>query len=140
MNAASFPAWPRLCKESRPVGGAAWSGRWFCVALLSLGCLTAREEHPQSAEQAPDTMEARVMACAPCHGAKGQGTENDYFPRLAGKPRGICNQLQIFTWAAHYPPMNYLLAYLHDDYLRRWPGTSRRSAFVRAGGPAVRKS
>jgi cytochrome c553 len=27
-----------------------------------------------------------MLACTPCHGARGQGTQDDYFPRLAGKP------------------------------------------------------
>lgn len=54
------------------------------------------------------------MVCAPCHGAKGEGTNNAYFPRLAGKPAGyLTNQLFAFhTGHRHYPPMNYLLAYL----------------------------
>jgi cytochrome c553 len=66
-------------------------------------------------------MEARVLACAPCHGAKGEGTNNPYFPRLAGKPAGyLANQLLAFhTGRRHYPPMNYLLAYLPDDYLKK---------------------
>ena len=28
-------------------------------------------------------MEARLLACAACHGRQGEGTKNDYFPRLA---------------------------------------------------------
>ena len=95
--------------------------RWSYVALVSLGCLGPRDACAQSAEHAPDTMEARVMACAPCHGAKGEGTNNEYFPRLAGKPAGyLANQLRAFhTGRRHYPPMNYLLAYLPEDYLRQ---------------------
>ena len=42
-------------------------------------------------------MAARVLACASCHGDKGQGTNDDYFPRLAGKPAGyLYNQLVAF--------------------------------------------
>lgn len=95
--------------------------RYLYVALVSLGCLGSCLGYAQSAEQAPDTMEARVMACAPCHGAKGEGTNNAYFPRLAGKPAGyLLNQLLAFhTGRRHYPPMNYLLAYLSEDYLRK---------------------
>jgi cytochrome c553 len=46
------------------------------------------------------------------HGAQGEGTDNAYFPRLAGKPGGyLANQLHAFhTGRRHYPPMNYLLA------------------------------
>jgi cytochrome c553 len=64
-------------------------------------------------------MENRMRACAPCHGLQGQGTSDDYFPRLAGKPAGyLYNQLAAFrTGRRHYSPMNYLLAYQTDDYL-----------------------
>ncbi len=74
----------------------------------------------QDAEQAPDTMAARVLACASCHGDKGQGTNDDYFPRLAGKPAGyLYNQLVAFRDGRRkYPPMNYLLEFLPDQYLR----------------------
>lgn len=42
----------------------------------------------QTANQPPDTMAARVEACTPCHGNKGEGTSDVYFPRLGGKPAG----------------------------------------------------
>jgi cytochrome c553 len=73
------------------------------------------------AQRAPDTMQARVLACAACHGGRGEGTDNDYFPRLAGKPAGyLYNQLVAFRdGRRQYPPMNYLLAYLPDAYLHR---------------------
>src|SRR5580692_3500994 len=75
----------------------------------------------QSAERAPDTMAARVLACASCHGDKGQGTNDDYFPRLAGKPAGyLYNQLVAFRDGRRkYPPMNYLLDFLPDAYLKQ---------------------
>src|SRR5215469_18209583 len=68
----------------------------------------------------PDTMFARVQGCSTCHGNLGQGTQDDYFPRIASKPPGyLFNQLQNFREGRRsYPPMNYLLAYLHDDYLK----------------------
>src|SRR3984893_13074639 len=77
----------------------------------------ARAQH---AERAPDTMAARVLACASCHGDKGQGTNDDYFPRLAGKPGGyLYNQLIAFRDGRRkYPPMNYLLEFLPDPYLK----------------------
>ena len=61
------------------------------------------------------------MACAACHGQLGQGTNNDYFPRLAGKPAGyLYNQLVAFRIGRRkYAPMNYLLEYLPDAYLRK---------------------
>lgn len=65
-------------------------------------------------------MEARVQGCVTCHGQSGQGTNNGYFPRIAGKPAGyLYNQLVAFRDGQRkYPPMNYLVAYLPDAYLR----------------------
>lgn len=75
------------------------------------------------AEQAaaPDTMEARVQACVICHGENGRGVENVYFPHLAGKPAGyLYHQLVAFRdGRRRYAPMNYLLAYLPDEYLQK---------------------
>jgi len=67
-----------------------------------------------------DSMEARVQGCATCHGQSGQGTSNGYFPRIAGKPAGyLYNQLVAFRdGTRRYPPMNYLVAYLPDAYLK----------------------
>lgn len=67
-----------------------------------------------------DSMEARVQGCVTCHGQSGQGTNNGYFPRIAGKPAGyLYNQLVAFRDGNRkYPPMNYLVAYLPDAYLR----------------------
>ncbi len=83
-------------------------------------CVSAHAAEPAT-EAAPDTMQARVMGCAACHGAHGEGTDNDYFPRLAGKPAGyLYLQLRAFRDGGRkYPPMNYLLAYLPDPYLRQ---------------------
>lgn len=66
-----------------------------------------------------DSMEARVQGCTTCHGQRGQGTDNAYFPRLAGKPAGyLYNQLLAFRDGTRkYAPMNYLVAYLPDAYL-----------------------
>ncbi|WP_456725190.1 MULTISPECIES: c-type cytochrome [unclassified Bradyrhizobium] len=66
-------------------------------------------------------MAARVLACAPCHGAEGEGTSDVYFPRLAGKPAGyLYNQLIAFRDGRRkYPPMNYLLEFQTDDYLKK---------------------
>ncbi len=73
------------------------------------------------AAKAPDTMAARVQGCTACHGVHGEGTDNDYFPRLAGKPADyLYNQLQNFREGRRkYPPMNYLVTYLSDDYLHQ---------------------
>ncbi len=79
------------------------------------------------------TIDQRVLACASCHGAKGEGTDNAYFPRLAGKPAGyLKNQLIAFkNGRRHYPPMNYLLEFLTDDYL------GEMAAFFAAQRPAT---
>ncbi len=91
----------------------------LCALALALPYAAPCAAPP--AERAPDTMQARVMGCAACHGAHGEGTDNDYFPRLAGKPAGyLYNQLIAFRDGGRsYPPMNYLLAYLPDAYLKQ---------------------
>ena len=87
---------------------------------LSASLLAGRADVAQAAEHPPDSIAARLQACAACHGDQGQGTDNDYFPRLAGKPAGyLFNQLLAFKQGRRrYPPMNYLLQYQSDDYLR----------------------
>lgn len=67
-----------------------------------------------------DSIEARVQGCVTCHGQSGQGTNNGYYPRIAGKPAGyLYNQLVAFRdGVRHYAPMNFLVAYLPDAYLR----------------------
>jgi cytochrome c553 len=77
-------------KRSR-IGGTAF-GLALAIALWPVASL-----HAQPTARAPDTIEARLLACAPCHGSQGQGTDNVYFPRLAGKPAGyLMNQLVAF--------------------------------------------
>ena len=68
------------------------------LALLLIGCAgVSGAVQAQTQPKAPDTMEARVQGCTACHGSKGQGTDNDYFPRLAGKPAEyLYNQLKNF--------------------------------------------
>ena len=81
----------------------------------------ARNPSAQSTDSRADTMAARVLACAACHGHQGQGTSNDYFPRLAGKPAGyLYNQLVAFRDGKRkYAPMNYLLEFQPEPYLRK---------------------
>jgi cytochrome c553 len=92
----------------------AWlSGLTLCLA-------TGAFAQTSAAPPAPDSIATRVQACAPCHGAQGQGTDDVYFPRLAGKPAGyLYNQLAAFkSGRRHYPPRNYLLEFLPEDYLK----------------------
>ena len=81
-----------------------------------------------------DSIEARVQGCVTCHGHNGQGTNSGYFPRIAGKPAGyLYNQLIAFRdGTREYPPMNYLVAYLPDAYLREM------AELLREAAPAVR--
>ncbi len=96
----------------------AWPARAGIVALLALGAAGARAQ--ATADRIPDTMEERVKACIGCHGVQGRGVENVYFPRLAGKPAGyLYNQLVAFRDGRRkYLPMNYMLAYLPEAYLK----------------------
>jgi cytochrome c553 len=91
----------------------------LCIAIVLSGGAALAQAPPT--ERAPDTIEARLLACAACHGAQGQGTDNDYFPRLAGKPAGyLTNQLVAFRdGRRRYPPMNYLLEYQSEAYLQK---------------------
>ncbi len=73
------------------------------------------------AQTIPDSLEQRLLACASCHGKRGEGLKaNEYYPRIAGKPAGyLYNQLRNFRERRrHSPPMNYMVAYLSDEYLR----------------------
>jgi cytochrome c553 len=98
-------------------------GRAAAVLALVTGAAAAQVPGDPAAVPAfrkLDSMEARAQGCVTCHGQQGQGTSNDYFPRIAGKPAGyLFNQLRAFRdGSRRYAPMNYLVAYLSDDYLR----------------------
>jgi cytochrome c553 len=87
------------------------------VTLVSVSALAATPPPAPSSE----SMRDHVLGCAACHGQHGEGTDNDYFPRLAGKPADyLYNELLEFrNGRRKYPPMNYLLAYLPDSFLRQ---------------------
>jgi cytochrome c553 len=89
------------------------------AASLTLATALAQQE-AVPAFKTVDSIEARVQGCVTCHGQDGQGTSSGYFPRIAGKPAGyLYNQLVAFrNGTRKYPPMNYLVAYLPDPYLR----------------------
>jgi cytochrome c553 len=91
------------------------------VLPLSSARLAVADTELTPTEVVADTMEARTQACIGCHGSLGRGVENVYFPRLAGKPAGyLYNQLVAFrNGTRRYTPMNYLLAYLPDPYLKQ---------------------
>lgn len=73
------------------------------------------------AEPVKDTLEQRLLACAGCHGKRGEGLKaNEYYPPIAGKPAGyLFNQLVNFRERRRQVAvMNYLVAFLSDEYLR----------------------
>jgi cytochrome c553 len=90
------------------------------ATLVAFDGAAAQTAATTTGNQPPDTMAARVQACTPCHGNKGEGTSDVYFPRLAGKPAGyLYNQLVAFqNGRRKYPPMNYLLEFLPEPYLQ----------------------
>lgn len=92
-----------------------------CCAFIASTAATAQGAAGTPSDKVPDTMEARLLACVGCHGERGKGVGNVYFPRLAGKPAGyLYNQLVAFREGRRkYNPMNYLLAYLPDPYLQK---------------------
>jgi cytochrome c553 len=96
------------------------SSVFLLVTLLGAAPCVLAEPAAVPAFKEVDSMEARVQGCVTCHGQKGQGTNSGYFPRIAGKPAGyLYNQLAAFRdGTRRYAPMNYLVAYLPDPYLR----------------------
>jgi cytochrome c553 len=93
---------------------------WLAMACAAPAGAWAQDDAVVPAFRQIDSMEARVQGCVTCHGQSGQGTKHGYFPRIAGKPaRYLYHQLVAFRdGTRRYPPMNYLVAYLPDSYLR----------------------
>ena len=74
----------------------------------------------QTANQPPDTMAARVEACTPCHGNTGRRHQRRLFPaarRQAGR-LSLQPAARLPNGRRKYPPMNYLLEFLPDPYLK----------------------
>ena len=107
-----------LNRRARALPRQAWAACVLACCLHPSIGFAQNEAVP--AFKSVDSMEARVQGCVTCHGQSGQGTNNGYFPRIAGKPAGyLYNQLVAFRdGTRQYPPMNYLVAYLPDAYLR----------------------
>ena len=105
---------------SRDIGRVCRTAAVFLVMCLASTTSIHAQEKSVAAFKSVDSMEARVQGCVTCHGQSGQGTDSDYFPRIAGKPAGyLFNQLVAFRdQTRKYAPMNYLVAYLPDSYLR----------------------
>jgi cytochrome c553 len=90
------------------------------VLVWSMSAAALAQDAAIPAFKNVDSMEARVQGCVTCHGQNGQGTQPGYFPRIAGKPATyLYNQLVAFRdGKRRYAPMNYLVAYLPNAYLR----------------------
>jgi cytochrome c553 len=121
-----------MLKESRLVF-------WLAILALPLGARAQDASVPSF--KTIDSIEARAQGCVTCHGQSGQGTQNGYFPRIAGKPAGyLYNQLIAFRdGTRRYPPMNYLVAYLPDAYLKEMAQhfAAQRPAFEAKEAPNV---
>jgi len=89
------------------------------LAFCALSSLAGAAEVAPAA--APGDIAPRVAACIACHGREGASGNAAFFPRLAGKPAGyLYNQLLAFhSGRRKYPPMNYLLQFLPDPYLKQ---------------------
>jgi cytochrome c553 len=92
--------------------------RWAGIALGVLFFATAA--HAADEPPIPDTLKQRIASCTSCHGAQGEGGDNGFFPRLAGKPAGyLLRQMQDFrAGLRHYAVMEYTVQPLTDDYMR----------------------
>ena len=95
----------------------------FAMATCATISLAAQAQSVPSDNTIPafkelDSIDARLQGCVTCHGRHGEGTVT--FPRIAGKPSGyLYNQLAAFRdGTRRYTPMNYLVAYMPDSYLR----------------------
>jgi len=89
------------------------------ISLVLVATTPLRTAGAQTAK-VPNTLEQRLLACAICHGDKGEGlSKNEYYPRLAGKPKGyLYNQLINFRdKRREFAIMNYMVAFLSDAYL-----------------------
>ena len=86
--------------------------------LLAAAALAAQ------AQDVPDTLAQRALACTGCHGKEGRAAPDGYYPRLAGKPAGyLYNQLLNFRDGRRdYGLMSELIAPLSDGYLQELAG------------------
>lgn len=96
------------------------------AALFALGCAATL---PASAgpQTVPDTLAQRLVACTACHArkdAQGVAINDQYFPRISGKPAGyLYNQLVNFRdGRRQYPMMSYMVNHLPDAYLHEIAG------------------
>lgn len=84
---------------------------WLFIATAVLNYAAAASDN--------QVIEARVQACAACHGERGHSPSERYAPSIAGKPYGyLYQQLVNFRdGRRHQREMETMLAYLSDSYL-----------------------
>src|SRR5204862_2054530 len=66
----------KVMRRGNPSRALLWgAGRQrFVIAVAILMLSPTAVPYAQLTERAPDTMEARLLACAACHGRQGEGT------------------------------------------------------------------
>jgi len=132
---------PRARRPRADSGARAQAIRFIVSCVLAGASGAHAQDAAIPAFKTLDSMEARTQGCVTCHGQSGQGTGKEYFPRIAGKPAGyLYNQLVAFRDGKRvYPPMNYLIAYLPDAYLREMAEhfSKQRPAFKPKQPPAA---
>jgi cytochrome c553 len=93
--------------------------RKLWCALITTGALYYPTHH-SLAQQVPDTIAQRAVACFACHGKEGRATNEGYFPRIAGKPAGyLYSQLVNFREGRRQnAQMAYMVGFMSDQYLK----------------------
>ncbi len=97
----------------------AMAGRRTWLAAMGASVLVLMLVSATAPAGVPDTLQQRVAACTSCHGKQGQGGDNGFNPRLAGKPAlYLYHQLLNFREGRrHYPMMQHMVKGLPDAYL-----------------------
>jgi len=96
---------------------------WQWTRLMVFTFAAAVLTTPSSAEPvlSHEAMTERLQACISCHGKEGRTINQEYLPRIAGKPAGyLFNQLMNFRDGRrkNNAVMTHLLQPLSDAYLR----------------------
>lgn len=100
-------------------GSTAIRNRLFAITIAAM--LATATAHAQSQPAlSHEAMTERVQACISCHGKEGRTINEEYLPRIAGKPAGyLFNQLLNFRdGRRNNAVMTHLLQPLSDAYLR----------------------
>lgn len=98
---------------------ARFTPKWVCIGVLAFAAgaaVTAASAQPVLSHEA---MSERLQACISCHGKEGRTINQEYLPRIAGKPAGyLFNQLMNFRdGRRNNAAMTHLLRPLSDAYL-----------------------